>query len=245
VNKYLNNNFIVVNMVLFKVDFDKISWDSEGYPIGEKGHFYRGDLQERFEKRILFSMVNGEKPAYWGYDDHKERKITFCSNRYTDSFFYVERLAEKYPVNYDDLFTYFPIIMDIDLNKHKERLYASANGEGLIIKGPIDIDDITILYSSHINILEKNAPKFSDEMHRSMLIDIEGLESIHERGSPLVGIKPDFSREDLLEKYEKNSEELLSMLRYRAFGPRYTPYTDEQTQLLRNYMEVLRGKLRP
>lgn len=211
--------------MLIKKDFDDIDWE-----FGKKGILYRANSQTCFERTVLKSIVDENRPSYWGtyLNNKNEEKITFCTLIDTEMLYFLEKNIFKLSY-YDPTppFSHFPLAMEIDAEGYRDKIYESTEGEGLIIKGPIDIKDINILYSTHINRLEKIINPIDRDMINRLLCRMG-----------------DFNREDLLDRYDKDQEKVLLELCYMGHYLRLGEYTKEEKNLTKEYIKLLRGKLR-
>ncbi len=235
-------------MPIIPISYNNIDWknsvreSSNLRPEFEGKRFlYRGNSQGKFEMHVLLSMLEDDKPSYFGLNDIEYGKITFCSILYDDPFHYAKDWVEKFsPHNRIPPFSNFPITMEINAENYKDKLCVSTEGEGGIIRGPVDMNDITVLYSLHIDRTEERSP-FNDELTRNVLNGKTELEASFGTESPFG--KPDIDREDLLDRYEKECDVILKKL--YSFTCMSKPGTkEERMRLLKDYLNVLRGKLR-
>ncbi len=217
-------------MSLVKVNYNEIEWEA-----GRKGKLYRGNSQSNFEYKVFESSKKREKPNYYGCLDTFDRenddgnRITFCDRAYIGGLYHLGRHIDhlRESCDYPEPFSNFPLFMEIDASKYKDRIFRSTKGEGLIIKGPISIDDIAVLFSTHIDILDERQPK-----------DIECRAWISYLKCKCKGL----SRKDLLEKLDEDKAMVIQMLKFVT--KREERLINLRGDEFEEYFNVLRKKLR-
>lgn len=217
-------------MNLVRVNYDKIEWEA-----GREGRLYRGNSQSNFEYKVFESLKKRERPNYWGCLDTFDRgnddknRITFYDRIYMGGIYHLGRHLDhlRESRDYPEPFSNFPLFMEIDASRYKDRIFLSTKGEGLVIKGPISIDDITVLFSTHINLLDERMPKNIE--CRAWIVYLEGKCNR-------------LSRKDLLEKVDENKAMVIQMLKFvtKREERLITVRGDE----FEEYFEILRKKLR-
>lgn len=202
-------------MSLTQTNLKRIEWKD---PC-TKGKLYRGHSQGMFEYRVLESVLRYMRPSYWGYNKDDNGRITFCETRYNDGLFYAGYWAKRYDLNHLRSFTHFPIIFEINAEKYKKRMYKSTEGEGIVIKGPIDLKDITILYALGVDILEQRysalaAASKDSATQEETRISTEILKSIKDSKRKIESACAggEFSTESLVSRFEKDRENVLEEL---------------------------------
>ena len=221
---------------LVKVNFEDIGWN-----LGREGFFYRGNSQGKFERRVLESLVNNKDPKYYGVLD-EGKKLTFCSNSFMIGIGYTSSWIEKQlKFNRElelELFSKSPLIMEINANRYRDKIFESTSGDGLIIEGDINLDDIEIIYNGYINkLMEKNPLK----NHPNYIASIQRFVEICEKSGLL--------KEDLIASYKRiGLRRTISKLYLNAFGAKIVSKkesdTKEETRLIEEYIRILRSKLR-
>ena|GEM_PF-6921167 len=244
-----------------KIDYDTIRWAE-----GNEGFLYRGHNQGMFEERVLQNMTEGIE-AYHGYDDPEIKKATFCSPVYLTGIFYAKAEAIRLKVILEDdalatmsqyevdsvslgsnfeefgqffhnlggmpLFSNFPVILEINAQKYKDSIYESSKGDGLIIKGPIDLEDITVLFSSQLDRLDERCPDITPVKEGIMLLR-----------KKLAKICEETPRESLLDRYTRNPRGIKKKLLRHGFGPQIKDAEDWQYERIKEFIKVIRSKLR-
>jgi len=207
-------------MVLSRINPKNIKWQ-------RKGILYRGNTQWKFEHTVLRSMISGVKPVYKGCEDSEGIK-TFCSNLLTEAIIFTRdrtREHSTYARRLESPFTIYPLIMEINVVNYTDKIYQTNEGEGLIITGSISLDDINIIFSSKKDLIPNLPVKKSlQELCR----------------------QADFKEEDLVERFEKNREEISLELYSKVFGPKISTQYDYQKEIkfISEFIEVLRTKFR-
>jgi len=225
---------------LIKVDYDKI-WDRGKHSSSQKkGTLYRGNSQKMLERRVIDTMMD-KKPFYWG-TENEQGKLTFCSPKYYDSLFYSEYWLSQYnDFEYENTckfpHAFHPIMMEINASNYKGRIYRSTGGEGLVIKGPISLDDITILYSTHIDKFMEQFPSRDDVARTKHL---KRIKDAFEKSMSAKGIQKD----DMLESYGKCPDEVIGYLLYFYHELDRSNAGPEHFEAIARSMEALRAKLR-
>jgi len=222
---------------LIKVDYEDI-WASDSHSLNKrKGILYRGNSQKMLERRVIRSMMD-RNPAYWG-TENEQGKLTFCSPIYRDALFYADYWLKK-----QDGFdreagrrfphAFYPLMMEIKADRYKDRIYRSTGGEGLIIAGPINLDDITVNYSTRIDRFMEKAPE--QDMERKYL----GLmKEAFEKDITSKGIRKD----DLLDAYAKNPDQTTGHLLIFYHGMDMRNAKPRHLKAIAKSMEALRAKL--
>jgi hypothetical protein len=195
---------------LIKVNYEDIWSPHQHTSYRQKGRLYRGNTQKIFESRLIETTLEGN-PTYWGTVDNHE-KITFCSAVYHDSLFYTNHWLTKfdeaeYEAERSFPHAFFPLAMEINAENYQDRIYKSTAGEGLIIKGPISLDDITILYSTRIDRLIERQPRKDVEKERK---NFASQKQAFEKMLETRGI----TRNDLLDAYDKNPRQVTNFILY-------------------------------
>jgi hypothetical protein len=214
---------------LIPIDYERIIWENEG-------KLYRGHRQGEFEYDLAKGFGRDEPPSYCGASNVSQGRYTFCSSEPINMISSIMQRnfndEREFITGSQDFFTLFPIGMEIDARSYRERLFRSIEGEGIVITGPISIDDINIVYSSRKDLL---GDLFSEEWTSRLK---EKLDSKIERASWI-------SRDDLLSKYEKDPEEVRAFLMTYLYGMRMSlsPSTAQEMDKVDEYLQILREKL--
>ncbi len=184
-----------------KVDFDSIKWETQG-------RLYRGTLQSYFESMVLRSIAKGEGRHYYGQQANYERPCrTYFGTHLFDA---AVILHDRHPDYHSNIpcvdgrphnwpFTQYPLVMEVDAEKYRDDLFKEED-DRLTIGGPIALDDITILFSSHINRIQ-NRP------------DIQLVNNFIK----MYGLSAD---KNLLEHLLRNPKKVAQALHFCSFGPR-------------------------
>ncbi|MBW2972819.1 hypothetical protein KY346_00320 [Candidatus Woesearchaeota archaeon] len=131
------------------------------------------------------------------------------------------------------LFSNFPIILEINAQKYKDRICESSRGDGLIIQGPICLEDITVLFSSQTDRLDERCPDIAPVK--------EGILRLRKK---LAEICEEIPREGLLDRYKRNPRGIKKKLLRRGFGPQVKDAEDWQYERIKEFIKVIRSKLR-
>ena len=213
-------------MVLERIGFDKIAWEKPGV-------LYRGTFQGRFEHSILKLIVKHKRPLYCAVDAPSIGEHSFCSPSIEDAMFYVMyREVEYRDYQKGQLFSHFPLLMAIRTERYKNRLHRPRE-EGVVISGPIEAEDITVLYSSHIDELDQESRKVA-----------------RPRGEFNQATKSEkFSRTDLLSVIEEDPKTAVEKLCQYAFGFRMamaadSAFSETERDVVIGYIEILKKMLR-
>jgi hypothetical protein len=226
---------------LIKVDYDDI-WDSDKHNSSQKrGSLYRGNSQKMFERRVIESMMDSE-PTYWG-TENEQGKLTFCSPEYLGALSYADYWLNKHEYDFEleksNRFphTFYPLMMEIKAENYKDRIYRSTTGEGLAIRGPINLDDITILYSTQIDKYMESHPSHQDLPKDGYLQKFKDAldKSISSKG---------MEKDDLLDAYAKSPDEVTGLMLFWYHGRDRSRAKPEQIEAIARSMETLRAKLR-
>ena len=224
---------------LIKINYDDI-WASDSHSSNKrKGILYRGNSQKMLERRVIESMMD-EKPTYWGTRSEGGEIITFCSPIYRDALFYAEYWIKKhmdFEVENSHKFphAFYPLMMEIKADRYKDRIYQSTGGEGLIIAGPINLEDITVNYSTRIDKFMEKAPERDKERKYLGL-----MKAAFEREITSKGIQKD----DLLDAYDKDPDQATGYLLIMNHGIDMRHAEPEHLESIAKSMEALRAKLR-
>jgi hypothetical protein len=219
-----------------KIDYDDIDWRPHW---GKKGFLYRSNSQAKFEQRILDCILENRPLSYFGCEDDEGPlgQITFCSERYNLGLFYTEHwMSPANDIPLIDTFTHFPLIMALNIENYRDRLFESTVGEGIIIQDPINLEDITILFS-------KNIDRFNQEHPVKNETACILKKTFQNRVNKYIRLNI-LSKEDLIEKYKKNPEQISNELihfRYQQLGKMKK---DEVNAIIKNYIKALESVLR-
>ncbi len=224
-------------MGLIKLNPDKIAWD-------KKYCLYRFNSQGKFEEKVLETMIKDNKPYYYGFEDNERNRITFCGYEYLSVICYANsKLLKKSDSLLSNPFPFsrFPIIMEINVENYLDNLYKSIKGEGIcesiegegiVIKDAVNINDITILYSSRIDLLNQRNPHPElDKAIEKHKIDIEISRKI---------VNP--IKEDLFTNLDKDPEHAFYRLCSSGFGYG-VGYNSEQKELVMRFLGIMKEKL--
>lgn len=212
------------------INFDDVDWEKEG-------SLYRGTFECTFENRVLESLRDGQKPLYWGTVEDGE-KITYCSPLPGIAASMIEMRREPrmigggyggHPENWP--FSNYTLLMEIDANTYRDKL--RWDSDGIAIEGPINPNDITILFSSHINLLNGEVEVPHVDYTKN------AIESALATGRLSPG--------DLVDSFDQDSELVARALLQQAHGPRVIMSCSrpEEDELVEKVIETLRKKLRP
>ncbi|MFH1501294.1 MAG: hypothetical protein ABIE22_05120 [archaeon] len=141
-------------MDIVPVEYDDVQWIKEG-------SLYRGHSQGVFEERVVHSVYQGQEPAYWGTKNGDGTKLTFGSPLLSECLSHARSFIEGFPKIAEErykAFTHFPIILEINARPYKDNLFRSVAGEGYIIKDPISLNDIEVLYCLEFDKLKQACP---------------------------------------------------------------------------------------
>jgi hypothetical protein len=221
---------------LIKINYDDI-WASDRHSSNKrKGILYRGNSQKMLERRVIQSMMD-KKPTYWG-TENEQRKLTFCSPIYRDALFYADYWIKKhmdFEIENKHKFphAFYPLMMEIKADKYKDRIYRSTGGEGLIIAGPINLDDITVNYSTKMDNFMEKAPEQDKERKYLRL-----MKEAFERDITSKGIQKD----DLLDAYAKSPDQTTGHLLILYHGIDMRNAKPRHLKAIAKSMEALRAK---
>jgi len=220
-----------------RVDYDSINWE-----FGRKGSLFRGNSQSTFEKRALDTFLEGN-PCYWGCSDLDGRKLTFCDPSMIISLPFMERAVDAFHESYGENFipdinmpfSQSSINLEINAEPYRDRIYISTTGEGLIISGPIDLEHISVIFSTEDNkIEERNPVPRTNECLRNYINHIK-------RKGEGYGMSSDKS---LLTRYDINPQGTLGLLWSHAYVwghiSQYKDPNPEDLEKLERYIELLK-----
>jgi hypothetical protein len=228
-------------MSLIKVDYDEI-WktSSQSPPIEKdgrrKGVLYRGNSQGRFELRVIESIAQG-RAAYWGLNNQTDGMITFCDINYLANTFYTIQLFQHGLVRMRHPFANHPLMMAINAENYKDRIYKSTGGEGLIIKGQIYLEDITILYSTQIDCYYQNIPAKSEKYKEFISKEKKWLEELLKKANA--------PKQDLLDNYKADPESVTEYIRLAQISSNPRLSHTKARVLEKKAIATLQENLRP
>jgi len=207
--------------MLMKLDYASIDWE-------KPGKLYRADNQGWFEHQVLRDFVESGVPTYWPLKDvhGSGKKITACGATLFEALLFAKYRLDRTERG-DESFSRFPMIMEIDAQAYRDELYLSTRGEGIFIGVPVHVDDISIIFGTHIDELPRN---------KSNVIQIQLLED---------GIlQNNILREDLLSMLENGDKKAFQRIGQFAFGLFGYKDAPEQNEVIERYIQILRDKLR-
>ncbi len=217
--------------MLQKISYEQIPWI-------EEGKLYRGTFQSAFELSVLKQLKKGFQ--YFGFLDSHEGEMSSTSKNWDDAVHYSIMRNPEYCVNlrWSDRepswpFSRYPLVMEINAEKYKDRLYAGLEWPNeVVIKGPISLEDITILFASNINKL-REIRNVNDNLLRNTLFSIEQCL-----------VEKNFLRDHNLFKYlEQDRESVICTLNMYAFGMRLYQQMSE-TERLNEFLDIMREKFK-
>jgi len=187
--------------MLTKINSDDIKWSN----LVKPNFLYRGNSQTMFEIKYLNHLLK-DGGDYFGCRS-SGNILTFCDNginilsfssllphTHSISNYNEDEIRNMIKFESESFYplTMSPLIMVIDIEKYKDRLYRSDSGWGIIIKDPINFDDIKIIASS------KNKYEFLDYINEKSR---NGIKLILEED--VIKYIP---QEDLIDRYHKNRD---------------------------------------
>lgn len=227
---------------LVKIDYEQLK-----RKIGRKPELYRGTLQGFFERNILQSMVNGEEPSYFGYyDQNTGDRLTFFDWTPYVAEGYIERLLVNDRHTHEafysgqDPFTIHGIILKLDSEKYRDRLYFSKQGEGVVVIGNILLRDLEIIYSKKRDSLVNERINFFT--NRNGKTPTKEMIRRWEKTQKEFPQKYGFLEEDIFSALKKNPDRIESICDY-VFGMRHYPHPEEQKRIIMQGLQVLEAKL--
>jgi len=124
-----------------KVDFDAIPWEKEGI-------LYRGNSQCALERLLITDWVNEREASYHGnaFCDDTGAKATFVTNSLINAAFYAQLWVEGRSHSQTTCFTIFPVVMAINAEPYRDRIFWPSGGEGIYIAGRINERDIVPVF---------------------------------------------------------------------------------------------------
>lgn len=215
------------NKNILPLDFNKIGWQVYGL-------LFRGHLQNRFEQILLKSIFKGKKLSYSAFEDSANQdEISFTTPTFSEAVIFARDNWQKHLESLYEIeppFSQSPLVMAINAENYMGSLYKSKKGEGIIIAGPIELSDITVLFSTRTDILAVEAPKEYPEDNRNNF-----------RRELTFG--KEVFKEDLLERFHKNPDLVSKQLMDYSFLFNRGP-TDqvESKQLIGSYIHALEAK---
>jgi hypothetical protein len=227
-------------MSLIKVNYDEI-WETspQGQPIEKdgqkKGVLYRGNSQEMFELRAIESTAQG-RAAYWGLNNQTDGMITFCDTNYLANTFYTIQQFEHNSVRIRYPYANYPLMMAINAENYKDRIYRSTQGEGFIIKGRINLEDITILYSTQIDRYYQSIPAKSERYKEFISKEKKWLEELLK--------KTNIPKQDLLDNYKADPESAAEYIRLAQISSNPRLSHTKARALEKKVIAILQEKLR-
>lgn len=221
------------------MDYESIPFGTEE---GRDGYLYRGNGQYQFEEKLLDTFLK-RKPHYFGTyfnpTANRKRKITFVDSAIYRTLYFMEKAIKEFRRsdkggNFEpDEFMPFSqsaILLEINAEPYKDKIYESNTGEGLVILGPIDLEDITAIFSTEKNETEGRVPEPMNSALTWKIGDIE--EQIREHG-----MTPEKS---LLRRYDSDPERTLRMLWGNTHLRSRTQPSVQDLKNLEGYIEMLR-----
>lgn len=187
-----------------KIDFDSIKWKTPG-------KLYRGTFQSGLEFRALRNIAIGEGASYYSEPENDERPCrTDFGESFSDAVLIFEHRDPNYPRGFSNTkgqpprwpFTRYPLIMEVDAEKYADNIWREE-GDGITIRGPISLNDITILFSSHINRIHQL------HIEEPSLLNWLGDFIIHHQLS---------NAENFLTYFTRQPRKVATLLYYYAFG---------------------------
>lgn len=119
---------------------------------------YRGNSQHNFEYKFLKSFVETGNPVYTGNaHDENGNSITFFTPQLISSFFYAEHWLKDEVRSYRGPFTLHPIILEINHQPYKNKIFKSSRAEGHYILGDISAEDIKVVFSKEIGFSQDSS----------------------------------------------------------------------------------------
>ncbi|MBS3073230.1 hypothetical protein J4465_00310 [Candidatus Pacearchaeota archaeon] len=225
---------------LVKLDYD--SWRNCKY--GRLGALYRGILQGSLEKNVLENLAEGKDPSYYGCSNFGD-KLTFF-DKSPDVELYIERQLNNYSSIKGQFhegtwpFTFQGIVLKLNPEKYKERLYLSRQGEGLIVLGDISLNDLEIIYSKKTTTIIEETIK----VHKCFLGEHPSENTINSWKKLYTDLpqKYGFLEEDLFMALQRDPNRIESICDH-VFGMRFHPHPEEKKEIIRNGLQILQAKL--
>ena len=219
-----------------KIELTELNWE-----LDKPRFFYRGMIQADFEVNVLNNIIKYDKPCFFGCNDADDNlgPITFCSQDYFNGLWFARYQFESSAKrNVGSFFTCFPLIMQINAEKYKDRLLESSKGEGIIIKGLIDLEDITILLSKHVNKLKEFSP-LEDYSNKRLINTLNDFFHFYDS----QGI---FSEKDLLDKFLEDKNSFFNKFHSRGytFLSKCGYDTNKLNKAIFRFVDVLKQKTR-
>ena len=138
---------VIISMTLEKIDPRTIELDKRQY-------FYRAVPQGFVESRILQIAKYHNRPCYVAQTGINK---TFVTNDFLLGLGYAQdwtALMDSKGVPFP--FTEYVTFFGISAHPYLDRLYRDTSGnEGIVIKGPIDLQDIEVMFSADRNVIDK------------------------------------------------------------------------------------------
>lgn len=212
------------------VSFDEIHWEPS-----TEGVLYRGCSQGRFE-RVLGNTLNiTGSVRYAGVfttsNDAPARAYTFCTPHFVTPFTHAREnagIAQYYP------FSRCPMLLAINAWPYEKQLLRSTKGDGIIIPGLINLEDVTVLFGSQVDRIAENTPRCFPR----------GVQNI--ASTLYVVRRENNARSDALEACTRRSprrEEARASVKTLLSGMKQTGSPEDES-LLETYLGILKSKLR-
>ncbi|MBI5065795.1 hypothetical protein HZA97_06160 [Candidatus Woesearchaeota archaeon] len=211
-------------MTLQKIKFEQVPWINNG-------KLYRGTFQSNLELKLLKSIAQGQTPSYFGYTDSSEGIITSCSIQPFDAAIYAcsrdpdrNNMSSSKPDNRSWPFTRYPSVIEINAENYGNQLCSGLEWPNeVVIRGPIDFKDITILFSTAHDLPQK-------EDHESQAMQIELEKAISAKK---------FSKDHSLLKYlREETDAVFAAIYTYGFGMKCSQ-TEEELQRIQDFVRLM------
>lgn len=183
-----------------KINYDKVIAKNNGI-------LFRGNSQARLEEDLFKSWVREESPIYRGNarSENNGEKITFVtSDLYNTLAYSLQHFGSYGPKRNEEFFTDHPIIIAINAEPYKDKIYDPKHGEGVYIAGDINEKDMVPVIGLNID----NFFKFMSK-EQNILDD-----ATQKRMIKIYADKNGFSKKSFIERYNSGQINKSSLKNY-------------------------------
>ncbi len=126
-----------------------------------------------------------------------------------------------------EILTDHPMLLEVRLSpKYNGRLYEDG-GEGILVTGDVDLDDVDLLLSSRTNKLD---PSKLDGMAKSYLEEVRG--------------RFDPNQPDLIQRFSESPDEIIDKIALMyCYGSKNYTGSDQQKEPIRKFLETMKAKI--
>ena len=199
--------------------FQPIKWENVNWT--REGFLYRGCVQSDLEQAI-FNSYDHQRLYYCGL----HLSLTSESDMFTwttpnnngGAYYAKQRTGERSPSLINKYETIYPIIMRINAQPYRDNLGLSreeGEQDGIVIRGPIALPDIEVIFASHIFKPENETQERS---FRSM--------------------QTRYSAKDLLDHYKERPRDVINTYLSLKFGLRIERYTEAERQAIKDFLDL-------